>query len=169
MKTWRVFLTIAVLLISAGVAHGQALAPRKNLCAQLLPAGLVIRVEPDERLIAGKTDGPLLLTVTSDVRLFPGKPPIIPRSSKVFANTVISKDAGHLWGRAHYALTIDTILTPNECEYPMEAKLTDAGKYKVDKGTVVGKGHAKRDVFLWVFPPTTLYQMIRLPARGPKL
>src|SRR5262249_23309056 len=114
--------------------------------------------------------GPLLLTVTSDVRLFPGKPPIVPRSSKVFAKAVESKQAGRLWGRAHLMMTIDSILTPSDCAYSIDSKLIEAGKYKVNKKeTVVGKGHARRDVVLWMFPPTTLYQLIRLPARGPKL
>src|SRR5262249_18454976 len=34
---------------------------------------------------------------------------------------------------------------------------------------IVGRGHPRRDVFALLFPPTTLYQLIRLPARGPKL
>jgi hypothetical protein len=164
----KVFLTVAVSMVWVRAADAQIAASRSNSCAQTLPAGLVIRIEPDEKILAGKTDGPLLLTVTSDVRLFPGKPPIVPRSSKVFARTVESKQAGRLWGRAHYEMSIDTILTPNECEYSIDAKLIEAGKYKVKK-SIVGKGHARRDALLWLFPPTTLYQLIRLPARGPKL
>ena len=168
MRDAKVLLTVAVLMMSVRAADAQTAASRSNACAQTLPAGLVIRIEPDERILAGKTDGPLLLTVTSDVRLFPGKPPIVPRSSKVFARTTESKQAGRLWGRAHYAMAIDTILTPNECEYSIDAKVIEAGKYKVKK-SIVGKGHARRDAVLWLFPPTTLYQLIRLPARGPKL
>src|SRR5262245_14397955 len=160
---------VVVLVTLVRVAEAQV-ASRTNSCAQTLPAGLVIRIEPDETLVAGKTDGPLLLTVTSDVRLFPGKPPIVPRSSKVFAKTVESKQAGRLWGRAHYSLAIDSILTPNDCEYSIDAKLIEAAKFKINKKeSIVGKGHARRDVVLWLFPPTTLYQLIRLPARGPKL
>jgi hypothetical protein len=164
----KVFLTVAVFMISVRAAEAQIPASRNNSCAPVLPAGLVIRIEPDEKIVAGKTDGPLLLTVTSDVRLFPGKPPIVPRSSKVFAKGVESKQAGRLWGRAHYAMTVDSILTPNECAYSIDAKVIEAGKYKVKK-SIVGKGHAGRDALLWLFPPTTLYQLIRLPARGPKL
>jgi len=134
-----------------------------------LPAGLVIRIEPDERIIAGKTEGPLLLTVTSDVRLFPGKPPLVPRFSKVFAKTVDSREAGRLWGRARYQMTLETLLTPGECEYPLEAKIIEAGKHRIANGAIIGEGHARRDFILTLFPPTTLYQLIRLPARGPKL
>jgi hypothetical protein len=66
-------------------------------------------------------------------------------------------------------MTIDSILTPAGCEYDLDAKLIQAGKYKVDGQAIVGEGHAVRDLTLWLFPPTTLYQLIRLPARGPKL
>jgi hypothetical protein len=161
--------SIGALLISFGVARAQGAVPQKAACAQTLPAGLVIRIEPDERIIAGKTDGPLLLTVTSDVRLFPGKPPLVPRFSKVFAKTVDSREAGRLWGRARYQLTLETLLTPGECEYPLEAKIIEAGKHRIANGAIIGEGHARRDFILTLFPPTTLYQLIRLPARGPKL
>jgi len=160
---------ICALLISSGAAAAQAVAPQKVACAPTLPAGLVIRIEPDERVVAGQTEGPLLLTVTSDVRLFPGKPPLVPRFSKVFAKTVVSQDAGHFWGRARYQLALETILTPNECEYALEAKIIEAGKHRIAKGMIIGEGHARRDFILTLFPPTTLYQLIRLPARGPKL
>lgn len=169
MRHLKVFLTISVFALSGSLAEAQVETLRKTSCSEMLPAGLVIRVQPDERIIAGRTDGPLLLTVASDVRLFPGKAPIVPRSSKVFAKTIESKEAGHLWGRARYKMTIDSILTPNGCEYALEGKLVEAGQYKVRKDTVIGNGHAARDFLLWLFPPTTLYQFIRLPGRGPRL
>jgi len=169
VRALQAVLVIGVLIVCADTADAQLIYPSKPACAQTLPAGLVIRVEPDERIIAGRTDGPLLLTVTSDVRLFPGRPPIVPRSSKVFATTVVSKDAGHLKGRARYQMSLGSILTPNDCEYALDARVVDAGKYEVQKGAVVGKGHAKRDFLLTLFPPTTLYELVRVPARGPRL
>ena len=66
-------------------------------------------------------------------------------------------------------MAIESILTPNNCEYLIDAKFIEAAKHDVKKGTVVGKGHARRDFILLLFPPTTLYQLIRIPARGPKL
>src|SRR5262249_37171400 len=122
---------IAALLISFGVARAQGAVQQKAACAQTLPAGLVIRIEPDERIVAGKTQGPLLVTVTSDVRLFPGRPPLVPRFSKVFAKTVDSREAGRLWGRARLQMALETILTPNECEYALEAKIIEAGKHRI--------------------------------------
>lgn len=166
----RIFLTIAILLTSVRAAGaGQSVTARQASCARTLPAGLIIRILPDEKIVAGKTEGPLIFTVASDVRLFPGKPPLIPRSSKLFAKVGQSSNSGRLWGRAQYRVIFDTILTPNECEYTIDAKLIEAGKYDVRKETVVGKGHARRDFFALLFPPTTIYQLIRIPARGPKL
>ena len=162
-------LTAVMILMFAGPVYSQPGPPSIPVCAATLPAGLVIRVEPDERIIAGTMEGPLMLTVTSDVSLFPAQPPLVPRSSKLFARTIESQDAGHLWGKARYQMTIDHILTPAGCEYDLDAKLIDAGKYKVQNQAIVGQGHAGRDLLLWLFPPTTLYQLIRLPARGPKL
>jgi hypothetical protein len=62
-----------------------------------------------------------------------------------------------------------SILTPDYCEYPIDATLIGTGRHQVREETIIGRGHARRDVFALLFPPTTLYQLIRLPARGPKL
>jgi len=166
----RVLLTIALLVIYVrGAEATQLTTPRTTPCASMLPAGLVIRAQANEKIVAGITDGPLILTVTSDVWLFPGKPPVVPRSSKLFANVIESKDAGRLTGRARYRMIINSILTPDECAYAVNAKLIQAGNYKIDEEAVVGAGHAKRDLVTLLFPPTTFYQLIRIPARGPKL
>src|SRR5262249_12554054 len=42
-------------------------------------------------------------------------------------------------------------------------------KYQIHEGVIIGRGHPRRDTLALLFPPTTLYQLIRLPARGPKL
>src|SRR5262249_147937 len=130
---------------------------------------LVMRVQPDEKIVAGKTDGPVLLTVTPEVRLFPGKPPIIPNFSKMFATVVESKQAGRLRGRASYRMIIDSILTKDGCEYTIDAKLIEPGPFKINDCVVEGHGHTKRHILALLLPPTTIYELIRLPARGPKL
>lgn len=163
-------LTIVFLVAAIQPANGgQRETASRTSCASSLPPGLLIRIQPDERITAGRTEGPLLFTVSSDVRLFPTRPPLIPRSSKVFAKVVESKQAGRFWGRARYRMVFDTILTPNECQYSVEAKLIEAGKFEVEKERIIGAGHARRDVFALLFPPTTAYQLLRIPARGPKL
>jgi hypothetical protein len=138
-------------------------------CPANLPAGVIIRVVPDEKVTAGVTTGPTILSVTADVRFFPNRPPLLARGSKILANIVESKQAGHFHGRAKARLALTSILTSDFCEYPIEAKIVEAGRFKVEDGVIVGRGHAKRDAIALFFPPTTVYQLLRIPSRGPKL
>src|SRR5262249_447002 len=62
-----------------------------------------------------------------------------------------------------------SILMPDFCEYPIDAALIGIKRYQVREDVIIGRGHARRDALALLFPPTTLYQLIRLPARGPKL
>jgi hypothetical protein len=80
-----------------------------------------------------------------------------------------SSEAGRLWGRAKAHLVFSSILMPDFCEYPIDATLIGTKRYQVREEVIIGKGHARRDALALLFPPTTLYQLIRLPARGPKL
>jgi hypothetical protein len=80
-----------------------------------------------------------------------------------------SNQAGLLWGKAKARVVFTSILTPDFCEYPIDATLIGTQRYQVREETIIGRGHARRDVLALLFPPTTLYQLIRLPARGPKL
>src|SRR5262249_34088973 len=138
-------------------------------CAAFIPAGVIIRLLPDEDMTAGFSSGPTNLTVAADVRLFPDRPPLLARGSKVVASIVESKQAGRLFGKARLRMTLDSIVTSDFCEYPIEAKLIDAGRQEVDKDVVFGSGHLKRDIVTLLFPPTTIYQLLRIPSRGPKL
>src|SRR5262249_34294078 len=118
---------------------------------------------------AGVSAGPTILTVNSDVRFFPNRPPILARGSKVLATIVESKQAGHFHGKAHFRLALSSILTSDFCEYPINAKIIEASRRKVQDEVVWGRGHARRDLVALLFPPTTVYQLVRLPSRGPKL
>jgi len=80
-----------------------------------------------------------------------------------------SSEAGRLWGRAKAHLVFSSILMPDFCEYPIDATLISTKKYQVREEVIIGRGHARRDALGLLFPPTTLYQLIRLPSRGPKL
>src|SRR5947208_12785547 len=98
------------------------------------------------------------------------RPAIVPRGSKVLGNVMESKQAGRLVGRAQTQIVLTSILTADSCEYPIDAKTLEAGRYRANKdGVVVGRGHARRDLFELLFPPTTIYQLIRIPSRGPSL
>ena len=155
-----------VILVSPAASTMAGAAP----CQASLPAGTIIRIFPDERLVAGRAFGPVVFTVGSDVRLFPNRPAVIPRGSKVLGNVMESKQAGRLVGRAQTQIILTSILTADSCEYPIDAKTLEAGRYRANKdGVVVGRGHARRDLFELLFPPTTIYQLIRIPSRGPSL
>ena len=138
-------------------------------CPAYLPAGVVIRVLPDEKLTAGSSSGPTLFTVSSDLRFFPNRPPLLARGSKILGTIVESKEAGHIYGKARLKITLRSILTSDLCEYPIDAKIIEAGRLKVEGEVVLGRGHAHRDFVALFFPPTTIYQVLRIPSRGPKL
>src|SRR5437773_10342210 len=155
-----------VVVLSSAASKLAAAVP----CQASLPAGTIIRIFPDERLVAGEALGPVVFTVTPDVRLFPNRPAVIPRGSKVLGNLMESKQAGRLVGRAQTQIVLTSILTADSCEYPIDARILEAGRYRANRdGVVVGRGHARRDLFEVLFPPTTIYQLIRIPSRGPSL
>jgi hypothetical protein len=138
-------------------------------CPANLPAGLIIHIFPDEKITAGITSGPTILTVGSDVRFFPNRPPLLARGSKVLGQIVESKQAGRFHGKARARIALMSILTSDYCEYPIDAQIIEAGRNKVEEDVVSGRGHAHRDLVALLFPPTTIYQLLRIPSRGPKL
>jgi hypothetical protein len=138
-------------------------------CAAFIPAGVTVRLLPDENLAAGTSTGPTIFTVATDIRFFPNRPPLIARGSKVMASIVESRKAGRLFGRARLGLTLNSILTSDFCEYPIDAKIVEAGRQNVEDNVVFGRGHRTRDIVTLMFPPTTIYQLFRIPSRGPKL
>ena len=166
--TKRTILAAVFLGLTSLTSTGLAGASDRS-CSINIPAGTIIRVYPDEHIVAGTTSGPLLFTVAADVRFFPNTYPIVPRGSKILAKMERSNQAGRLWGKAKARVVFTSILTPDFCEYPIDATLLATQRYQVREQVIIGKGHARRDVLGLLFPPTTLYQLIRLPARGPKL
>jgi len=169
MKVRSKTILAAVFLCSSVLASTGLAGPPAPSCSLNIPAGTIIRIYPDEHIVAGTTSGPLLFTVAADVRFFLNRAPVIPRGSKVLGRMEASHHAGRLWGRAKAEIVFTSLLTPDWCEYAIDATLTSANKYAVRDEVITGRGHARRDVFAMLFPPTTLYQLIRLPARGPAL
>ena len=154
-----VCLAVSATLARASVAE----------CRTYIPAGVVIRILPDEKLTAGSSSGPTLFTVSSDLRFFPNRPPLLARGSKVLGTIVESKEAGRIYGKARLRITLTSILTSDLCEYPIVAKIIEGGRHRVEDEVVFGRGHAHRDLVALFFPPTTIYQVLRTPSRGPKL
>jgi hypothetical protein len=138
-------------------------------CPAYIPAGVVIRIFPDEKLTSGSSSGPTLFTLNSDLQFFPDRSPLLARGSKVLATIAESREAGRIYGKARLKITLRSILTSDFCEYPIDAKIIEAGRYKVEDEVVFGRGHAHRDLIAFLFPPTTIYQVLRIPGRGPKL
>jgi hypothetical protein len=169
MKAAKGTILAAVFLGLSCLTSTSLAGPSDTSCSINIPAGTIIRVYPDEQLVAGTTSGPLLFTTAADVRFFLNRPPILPRGSKILGRMETSGKAGRLWGRAKAQVVFTSILTPDYCEYPIDATLIGTKKYQVREGVIVGRGHPRRDAIALLFPPTTLYQLIRLPARGPKL
>src|SRR5262249_27866580 len=156
----------AVFLGLSGLTSIATASPSDTSCSIDIPAGTVIHVYPDEHIVTGATSGPLVFTVAPDVRSFPNRSSI-PRGSKILGRMETSQEAGRLWGRAKARLVFNSIRMPDSCEYPIDAMLISTREYQVQENMIVGRGHARRDALTLLFPPTTLYQLVRLPARGP--
>jgi hypothetical protein len=87
---------------------------------------------------------------------------------------VRTQRAGHFIGRADIDFRIQEIVTPSGLVYDgLTTKIVDIGKHKGEKGEVKANGeiqgpvHRERDTFLLLFPPTTLFQLLATPKRGP--
>src|SRR5262247_680208 len=112
---------LAAVFLGLSCLTSIALAsPSDTSCSISIPAGTIIRVYPDEHIVAGTTTGPLLFTVAADVLFIPNKPPIIPRGSKILGKMEQSNQAGRLWGRAKAQPVFTSMLTPDLCEYAID-------------------------------------------------
>src|SRR5439155_23465468 len=106
MNSLSVCTAVFFCLVVCAVA-AQASGP---VCPAYLPAGIVIRVLADEKLTAGRSSGPTVLSVSSDVRFFSNRPPLLARGFKVLATIVASKQAGRVHGYARLRSSVGPIL-----------------------------------------------------------
>ena len=143
----------------------------------VIPEGTILPVVLNETVNTAKIqeDEPILLSLAEDVRSAGRRGPIlIPRGSNVVGRVVTSQRAGHFIGRSHIDIRIQEIVTPNGEAYDgLTTKIVDIAKKKGEKGDVKRDGmidgpvHRERDTFLLLFPPTTLFQLMATPKRGP--
>lgn len=92
----------------------------------------------------------------------------LPRGSYLVGHLDSSKEPGHFVGKGYLKLQFDRIGLPGG-DMPIQAKIIAVSGYRVDReGKIRGKGHAKRDVAEWMFPPLWPWKVIMLPARGPR-
>jgi hypothetical protein len=143
----------------------------------IIPEGTILAVTLNETVSTGKLEenDPILMTLADDVRSGRQRGAVlIPRGSNVVGRIVRSDRAGHFFGRSHLDLSIQEIITPTGEVYDgLSAKIVEIGKAKGKKGTVKVNGgihgpvHRQRDTVFLLFPPTTAFQLLSTPKRGP--
>jgi len=144
----------------------------------MIPEGTVLPVVVNER-ISTKTlqeNDPVLFTLADDIRAGGKRGAVlIPRGSSVVGRVVKIERAGHLVGRAAIDIRIQQIVTADRVYDGLSTKVVEIGKIKNQKGEIKadgeidGPGHAKRDAFFLLFPPTTFFQILATPGRGPEV
>ena len=143
----------------------------------MIPEGTILPVILNETLHTAKVqdNDPVLFSLADDIRSAGHRGPVlIPRGSNVVGRVVRSQRAGHFIGRAHMDIAVQEIITPAGDVYDgVSARIIDVGKRKGEKGEVKVDGgiqgpvHRTRDTILLLFPPTTLFQLLSIPKRGP--
>jgi hypothetical protein len=135
----------------------------------VLPAGTLMQCTLDEPNFSSATAsvGDPVLCYPHGLQFF-GQT-LFPRGTYIVGHLADDKDPGHFWGKGYLKIEFDRIGLPS-ADVPLSAKIVAvSGGYRVDKeGKIIGKGHAKRDVAEWLFPPLWPWKIITLPARGPR-
>jgi len=160
---WCVSLSCLVLLVSLFFVSSQA-----NAQDILVPAGTLLRCtmnEPNFSSATAQIGDPVLCHLGS-VQEFGHN--AFPRGAYMSGHLEADKEPGHFFGKGYMRIVFDRIGTPN-ADVNVDTKIIAARNYPVDKeGDIKGKGHAKRDVIEWMFPPLWPWKVITLPARGPR-
>jgi hypothetical protein len=145
----------------------------------VIPEGTILPVVLNETLNTKtiQENDPVLFTLAEDIRAAGHRGPVlIPRGSSVVGRVVLTDRAGHFFGRSNMDIRLQEIITPaGEIYDGVSTKIVDIAKKKGQKGEVKADGslqgpvHRKRDTFFLLFPPTTLFQLISTPKRGPDI
>jgi hypothetical protein len=154
-----ILVSATALLVSATAIRAQD---------QLVPAGTLLQCTLNEPNFSSATAaiGDPVLCHLRTMQEF-GRP-LFPRGSMLGGHLEADKEPGHFVGKGYLKITFDRVILPSG-DLPVPAKVIMARGYKVDKeGDIDGKGHAKRDVVEWMFPPLWPWKVISLPFRGPR-
>ena len=134
----------------------------------VLPAGTLLQCtlnEPNFSSATAAVGDPVLCHLRGVVEF--GQQ-AFPRGSYLVGHLASEKDPGHFVGKGYLQLQFDRIGLPTG-DLPLESKVIATNGYKVDReGKIDGRGHAKRDVAEWLFPPLWPWKVLMLPARGPR-
>jgi Protein of unknown function (DUF3300) len=143
----------------------------------VIPEGTILPVILNETINTAKVqdDDPILLSLAEDVRSSGRRGQIlIPRGSSVVGRIAKADRAGHFIGRSNLDIRVQEIITPSGEAYDgLSTRIIDIAKKKGVKGEVRRDGviegpvHRGRDAFLLLFPPTTIFQLMATPKRGP--
>lgn len=135
----------------------------------VLPAGTLLHCTLDEPNFSSATAsvGDPVLCYPHGLQVFGQS--VLPRGSYIVGHLAVDKDPGHFWGKGYLQIEFDRIGMPN-ADLPLSAKIIAvSGGYHVDReGKIIGKGHLKRDIVEWMFPPLWPWKILALPARGPR-
>src|SRR5262245_28060387 len=145
----------------------------------MIPEGTILPVVLNETLNTAKLqeNDPVLFTLAEDIRAAGRRGPVlIPRGSSVVGRIVMTDRAGHFFGRSNMEIRLQEIITPTGEVYDgVSTKIVDVSRKKDQKGEVKADGtlqgpvHRKRDAFFLLFPPTTVFQLMATPKRGPDI
>src|SRR5215468_4307619 len=143
----------------------------------MIPEGTILPVVLNETLNTSRLqdNDPILFSLAEDIRTSGRRGPVlIPRGSSVVGRVVMTDRAGHFFGRSHMDIRVEEIITPTGESYDgVSSKIIDVAKRKGLKAEVKADGglqgpvHRGRDAFFLLFPPTTLFQLLATPKRGP--
>src|SRR5215475_12892740 len=143
----------------------------------VIPEGTILPLILNETVTTARLEQnkPILFALADDVRA--GRPTgavLLPGGSYVVGKVMKSGRAGHFFGRAKLDVRVQQIITTTGGVYDgLSTKVVDIGKIKGQKGKVKanaeihGPVHRERDTLLLLFPPTTLFQLMNTPKRGP--
>src|SRR5215471_914456 len=143
----------------------------------VVPEGTILPLILNETVSTARLEDnePILFALADDVRS--GRRTgtvLLPRGSNVVGRVMKTGRAGHFFGRSKLDVRIQQIITPAGAVYDgLSTKVVDIGKMKGQKGRVKanaeihGPVHRERDTLLLLFPPTTLFQLMNTPKRGP--
>src|SRR5262245_41111172 len=161
-------------MVFAGLLAVMLSAP---LAEMMIPEGTILPVILNETLNTARLqdNDPILFSLAEDVRTAGHRGMVLlPRGSSVVGRVVLSERAGHFFGRSHVDIRVQQIITPEGEVYDgLSSKIIDFAKKKGQKGEVKADGgiqgpvHRGRDTFFLLFPPTTLFQLLATPKRGP--
>jgi hypothetical protein len=156
---------IRLLVLSTLVLTAQARLKAQEI---VVPAGTILECTLTDPTLSSKTaeTGEPILCSAGPVREFGMT--VFPHGAYLGGRFADYRDPGHFWGKGWMQLSFDRILLPNAV-IPVSAKVLVAQKLKVDRqGRIHGRGHARRDVIEWMFPPLWPIKTLTLPMRGPR-